>query len=83
MQLFGGTVSHTSRTEREIPKKDSRMLSGGKGVDGERSEHVKSESKNQRNLSSLENASKGVTIENSAEARNTTKIGYLKNFWKN
>ena len=32
------------------------MLSGGKGVDGERSELAESGSKNQRNPSSLENA---------------------------
>ena len=56
------------------------MLSGEKGVDGERSELAESGSKNQRNPSSLENAWKGGTIENSAEARNTTKIGSLKIF---
>ena len=58
------------------------MLSGGRGEDGDRSELVESVSKHQRKLSSLENASKGATLENSAEARNTTKIGSLKFFWE-
>ena len=58
------------------------MLSGGRGEDGDRSELAKSLSTHQGALYPLEKASKGATVENSAEVLNTTKIGSLKNFWE-
>ena len=56
MQLLGGTEGQTSRTGKDLLKKDSRVLSGGKGVDSGRSELAKSESKDQRNPFLLKNA---------------------------
>ena len=47
MKLLGGTVGQTSRTRIDIPKKDSRVLPGGKGGDiARKSELAKSASEN-------------------------------------